>query len=103
MGFLSKLFKGALGMDDSAEKAARAAAKRAERELEAQRQAQLLNAQNEMQGSTEITIDANTFGRHRSRKNCRFHRRCHTGSRLSWQGGGFVGSGRFGLFDDSCR
>lgn len=62
MGFFSKLVKGVLGMDDSAEKAARAAAERAERELEKQRQAQLLNAQNEMQGSTEVTIDANTFG-----------------------------------------
>ena len=62
MGFLSKLVKGVLGMDDSAEKAARAAAERAERALEAQRQAQLLNAQNEMAGSTEITMDANTFG-----------------------------------------
>lgn len=62
MGFFSKLVKGILGVDDSAEKAAKAEAKRAERELEAQRQAQLLNAQNEMEGSTEITIDANTFG-----------------------------------------
>lgn len=62
MGFFSKLVKGILGVDDSAEKAAKAEAKRAERELEAQRQAQLLNAQNEMDGSTEITIDANTFG-----------------------------------------
>lgn len=62
MGFFSKLVKGILGVDDSAEKAAKAQAKRAERELEAQRQAQLLNAQNEMEGSTEITIDANTFG-----------------------------------------
>lgn len=62
MGFFSKLVKGVLGMDDSAEKAAKAAAQRAERALEEQRQAQLLNAQNEMQGSTEITIDANTFG-----------------------------------------
>lgn len=62
MSFFSKLVKGVLGMDDSAEKAARAEAKRAEQALEAQRQAQLLNAQNEMQGSTEITIDANTFG-----------------------------------------
>lgn len=62
MGFFSKLVRGVLGMDDSAEKAARAAAKRAERALEEQRQAQLLNAQNEMEGSTEITIDANTFG-----------------------------------------
>ena len=62
MGFFSKLVKGVLGMDDSAEKAARAAAERAERQLEQQRQAQLLNAQNELQGSTEITIDANTFG-----------------------------------------
>lgn len=62
MGFLSKLVKGVLGLDDSAEKAAKAEAKRAERLLEEQRQAQLLNAQNEMQGSTEITIDANTFG-----------------------------------------
>lgn len=62
MGFFSKLVKGVLGMDDSAEKAAKAEAERAERALEDQRQAQLLNAQNEMQGSTEITIDANTFG-----------------------------------------
>ncbi len=62
MGFFSKLIKGVLGMDDSAEKAAKAEAKRAEQALEAQRQAQLLNAQNEMQGSTEVTIDANTFG-----------------------------------------
>ena len=62
MGFFSKLAKGILGIDDSAEKAAKAEAKRAERLLEEQRQAQLLNAQNEMQGSTEITIDANTFG-----------------------------------------
>lgn len=62
MGFFSKLVKGVLGMDNSAEKAARAEAKRAEQALEAQRQAQLLNAQNEMQGSTEVTIDANTFG-----------------------------------------
>ena len=62
MGFLSKLVKGVLGMDDSAEKAAKAEAKRAERALEEQRQAQLLNAQNELEGSTEITIDANTFG-----------------------------------------
>ena len=62
MGFLSKLIKGVLGMDDSAEKAARAEAERAERALEAQRQAQLLNAQNEMQGSTKVTMDANTFG-----------------------------------------
>ena len=62
MGFFSKLVKGVLGMDDSAEKAAKAAAQRAERLLQEQRQAQLLNAQNEMQGSTEITIDANTFG-----------------------------------------
>lgn len=62
MSFFSKLVKGVLGMDDSAEKAAKAEAKRAEQALEDQRQAQLLNAQNEMQGSTEITIDANTFG-----------------------------------------
>lgn len=62
MGFLSELIKGVLGMDDSAEKAARAEAERAERALEAQRQAQLLNAQNEMQGSTKVTMDANTFG-----------------------------------------
>lgn len=62
MGFFSKLVKGILGVDDSAEKAAKAEAKRAERALEEQRQAQLLNAQNEMEGSTEITIDANTFG-----------------------------------------
>lgn len=62
MGFFSKLVKGILGVDDSAEKAAKAEAKRAEQALEAQRQAQLLNAQNEMEGSTEITIDANTFG-----------------------------------------
>ena len=62
MGFFSKLVKGILGVDDSAEKAAKAEAKRAERALEEQRQAQLLNAQNEMQGSTEVTIDANTFG-----------------------------------------
>lgn len=62
MSFFSKLVKGVLGMDDSAEKAARAEAQRAERQLQEQRQAQLLNAQNEMQGSTEVTIDANTFG-----------------------------------------
>lgn len=62
MGFFSKLVKGILGVDDSAEKAAKAEAKRAERALEAQRQAQLLNAQNELDGSTEITMDANTFG-----------------------------------------
>ena len=62
MGFFSKLVKGILGVDDSAEKAAKAEAQRAERALEEQRQAQLLNAQNEMQGSTEVTIDANTFG-----------------------------------------
>lgn len=62
MSFFSKLVKGILGVDDSAEKAAKAEAERAERALEEQRQAQLLNAQNEMQGSTEITIDANTFG-----------------------------------------
>lgn len=62
MSFFSKLVKGILGVDDSAEKAAKAEAKRAEQALEDQRQAQLLNAQNEMQGSTEITIDANTFG-----------------------------------------
>jgi len=62
MGFLSKLVKGVLGMDDSAEKAAKAEARRAEQALEAQRQAALLNAENEMQASTAIDIDANTFG-----------------------------------------
>lgn len=62
MGFLSKLVKGVLGMDDSAEKAAKAEARRAEQALEAQRQAALLNAENEMQSSTAIDIDANTFG-----------------------------------------
>lgn len=62
MSFFSKLVKGVLGMDDSAAKAAKAEADRANRALEEQRQAQLLNAQNEMQGSTAVTIDANTFG-----------------------------------------
>ena len=62
MGFLKKLVKGILGVDDSAEKAAKAEARRAEQALEAQRQAALLNAENEMQSSTAIDIDANTFG-----------------------------------------
>ena len=62
MGFFKSLFKGVLGMDDSAEKAAKAEARRAEQALEAQRQAALLNAENEMQSSTAIDIDANTFG-----------------------------------------
>lgn len=62
MGFFKSLVKGVLGMDDSAEKAAKAEARRAEQALEAQRQAALLNAENEMQSSTAIDIDANTFG-----------------------------------------
>lgn len=62
MGFFKKLVKGILGVDDSAEKAAKAEAQRAEKALEDQRQAALLNAENEMQSTTAIDIDANTFG-----------------------------------------
>ena len=49
MSFLKSLFKGMLGMDDSAEKAARAQARRAEEELRKAQEAQKLQAANEMQ------------------------------------------------------
>lgn len=54
MSFFSKLVKGILGMDDSAEKAARAQAQRAEEELRRAQEAQKLQAANEMQSVTTI-------------------------------------------------
>lgn len=60
MGFFSKLVKGILGVDDSAEKAARAQAQRAEEELRKAQEAQKLQAANEMQSVT--TIDTAELG-----------------------------------------
>lgn len=61
MSFFSKLFKGILGMDDSAEKAARAQAQRAEEELRRAQEAQKLQAANEMQSVTTIdTVELGT-------------------------------------------
>ena len=54
MSFLKSFFKGILGMDDSAEKAARAQAQRAEEELRKAQEAQKLQAANEMQSVTTI-------------------------------------------------
>ena len=54
MSFFKKLVKGILGVDDSAEKAARAQAQRAEAELRKAQEAQKLNAANELQGVTTI-------------------------------------------------
>lgn len=62
MSFFKKLFKGILGMDDSAEKAARAAAKRAEEELRRNQEVQKLQAENEMQGVTQIEEDSVLLG-----------------------------------------
>lgn len=62
MAFLKKLFKGILGIDDSAEKAAREAAKRAEDELRRTQEVQKLQAQNEMQGVTQIAEDSVLLG-----------------------------------------
>lgn len=54
MSFLSKLIKGVLGIDDSAEKAARAAAQRAEAEARQAAETQKLQAANEMTSVTQI-------------------------------------------------
>lgn len=54
MSFFKKFFKGILGMDDSAEKAARAQAQRAEEELRRAQEVQKLQAENEMQTVTQI-------------------------------------------------
>ena len=54
MSVFKSLFKGILGMDDSAEKAARAQAQRAEEELRKAQEAQKLQAANEMQSVTTI-------------------------------------------------
>ena len=54
MSFFSKLVKGILGLDNSAEKAARAQAQRAEEELRKAQEAQKLQAANEMQSVTTI-------------------------------------------------
>lgn len=62
MSFFSKLFKGILGMDDSAEKAAKAQAKRAEEELLRAQEVQKLQAENEMQGVTQIEEDSVLLG-----------------------------------------
>lgn len=62
MSFFKSLFKGILGMDDSAEKAARAAAKRAEDELRRNQEVQKLQAENEMQGVTQIEEDSVLLG-----------------------------------------
>lgn len=61
MSFFSKLLKGVLGMDDSAEKAAREAAQRAEEQLRQQQEIQKLQATNEMQNVTTITDDASVL------------------------------------------
>lgn len=72
MSFFKKLFKGILGMDDSAEKAARAQAKRAEEELRRAQEVQKLQAQNEMQAVTQIdegsVLLGDTSGDNRRRK-----------------------------------
>lgn len=61
MSFFKSLFKGILGMDDSAEKAARAQAQRAEEELRKAQEAQKLQAANEMQSVTTIdTVELGT-------------------------------------------
>ena len=54
MSFFKKFFKGILGMDDSAEKAARAQAQRAEEELRRAKEVQKLQAENELQPVTQI-------------------------------------------------
>lgn len=72
MSFFKKLFKGILGMDDSAEKAARAQAQRAEAELRRAQEIQKLQAQNEMQSVTQIdegsVLLGDTGGDNRRRK-----------------------------------
>ena len=69
MSFLKSLFKGILGMDDSAEKAARAQAQRAEVELRKAQEAQKLQAANEMQSVTTIdTVELGTAGNDSRRK-----------------------------------
>lgn len=72
MGFLKKLVKGILGIDDSAEKAARAQARRAEEQLRKAQEAQKLQAANEMQSITtiddvELGSDTGTDNRRRRR------------------------------------
>lgn len=62
MSFFKSLFKGILGIDDSAEKAARAAAKRAEDELRRNQEVQKLQAENELQGVTQIEEDSVLLG-----------------------------------------
>lgn len=62
MGFLKKLVKGVLGMDDSAEKAAREAARRAEEQMRKMQEAQKLQAMNEMQSVTTIGEDTSLTG-----------------------------------------
>ena len=54
MGFFKSFVKGILGMDDSAEKAARAQARMAEEQLRRAQEAQRLQAANEMQSVTTI-------------------------------------------------
>lgn len=61
MSFFKKLVKGILGVDDSAEKAARAQAQRAEEQLRKAQEAQKLQAANEMQSVTTIdTVELGT-------------------------------------------
>lgn len=72
MGFLKKLVKGILGIDDSAEKAARAQARAAEEQLRKAQEAQKLQAANEMQSVTtidnvELGSDTSTDNRRRRR------------------------------------
>lgn len=72
MGFFKKLVKGMLGIDDSAEKAARAQARRAEEQLRRAQEAQKLQAANEMQSVTtidngELVSDMGTDNRRRRR------------------------------------
>lgn len=72
MGFLKKLVKGILGIDDSAEKAARAQARAAEEQLRKAQEAQKLQAANEMQSVTtidnvELGSDTGTDNRRRRR------------------------------------
>lgn len=69
MSFFKSLFKGILGMDDSAEKIARAQAQRAEAELRKAQEAQKLQAANEMQSVTTIdTVELGTAGADNRRK-----------------------------------
>lgn len=72
MSFFKKLVKGILGLDDSAEKAARAQARAAEEQLRKAQEAQKLQAANEMQSVTtidnvELGSDTGTDNRRRRR------------------------------------